>query len=308
MKRVLRTTMMALLVMMLLVGMMAPAAMAAYEPVYTAEIPVSIFMDTSPEAGLEVPETDSIDVTVVPITEGSPAATESSFVINCVGGDTKKGVGSFKAGPFDKPGLHSYHVTLGTSKQVFALEDTEKHFIVDVYVVNNADYTGLTTEVRYYNAEVGENGDLVMGTKCTGLEDINLYCPPMTITVSKRWPDGGSRPITVMLYEIVGADENERTEIDKITLDSASDWQHTFYGLDSRKDYVLDEVDLAKFHESYKYDKTDDLNWYVTITNTRSLYQTGQLNWPIPFLVCFGAMFMLAGVILLRKKEEQTNE
>ena len=70
MKRVLRTTMMALLVMMLLVSMMAPAAFA-YGAV-SHSLTVTVNMYASPAKG-EVPATDVVPVTVTPIegTEGS---------------------------------------------------------------------------------------------------------------------------------------------------------------------------------------------------------------------------------------------
>ena len=88
MKRVLRTTMMALLVMVLCVGMLAPTAMAAYTPVYTDEIPVTIFMESIPE-GEELPVSDAIEVTIQTLSEGSPDAAPDSPHPNltCLGWD-----------------------------------------------------------------------------------------------------------------------------------------------------------------------------------------------------------------------------
>lgn len=327
MKRVLRTTMMALLVMILLVGMMAPAAMAAsvYTEVSTPDIPITITMDTSPVSGEEVPATDTISVTVEALTTGSPAATKSQFVINCVGGEVKQGTGSFKVGPFNKPGIHKYHVTLGASNHEFALEDEAKHFIVIVSVTNKKDYSGLETTVAIHNAEIDDDGVLVMGTKCKKLEDENLYYPPLTITVNKRWASGGAFPVTVYLYEKIETDQDLNGDgvvddkdglnlVDQVILSGENSWSHVFTEtpdgdkLDYRNEYVVVEENVPRYHESYSYNKDDAFNWIVTVTNTKSLYQTGQLNWPIPVLVCMGSMLMLAGVMMLRKKEEQTNE
>ena len=41
-----------------------------------------------------------------------------------------------------------------------------------------------------------------------------------------------------------------------------------------------------------------------TVVNHHALIQTGQLNWPIPLLVCAGALLIALGVILLSKKRK----
>ena len=45
----------------------------------------------------------------------------------------------------------------------------------------------------------------------------------------------------------------------------------------------------------------------LTVTNTASLIQTGQLNWPIAVLGCAGMLLILLGVLMTkrRKAEEQ---
>ena len=41
----------------------------------------------------------------------------------------------------------------------------------------------------------------------------------------------------------------------------------------------------------------------VTITNTATLIQTGQLNWPIPVLGGLGALMLLCGILVLKKRK-----
>lgn len=45
-----------------------------------------------------------------------------------------------------------------------------------------------------------------------------------------------------------------------------------------------------------------------TGTAAEALIQTGQLNWPIPVLVCGGLFFLVLGIILLRRKDEPDDE
>lgn len=42
----------------------------------------------------------------------------------------------------------------------------------------------------------------------------------------------------------------------------------------------------------------------VTITNTATLLQTGQLNWPIPVLCGLGVLLVAFGIIMILKKRK----
>lgn len=314
MKRVLRTTMMALLVMVLCVGMLAPTAMAAYTPVYTDEIPVTIFMESIPE-GEELPVSDAIEVTIQTLSEGSPDAAPDKLVIDCLSANGDAGTTeTFKLGPFDKPGLHTYGVTIGTSSNEFSESDSEVYYVVKVSVTNKEDYSGLETTVAIRKTtsdfHIDENEP-----KPDSITDTNYYVPPLDITVVKKWVNGYAKSVTVNLVEVADVlneetGEVEATEIirDTVILSKENDWQHVFEDLDPRITWKVKEEKLSDFSVSYKYNKDDPYSWVVRITNTAALYQTGQLNWPIPVLVCAGSMCMLAGMFLLRKKEEQTNE
>ena len=47
---------------------------------------------------------------------------------------------------------------------------------------------------------------------------------------------------------------------------------------------------------------------YVTVRNTESLIQTGQLNWPVPVLAGAGLVLVLAGAFALRRKRASHEE
>lgn len=42
----------------------------------------------------------------------------------------------------------------------------------------------------------------------------------------------------------------------------------------------------------------------VTITNTKTLIQTGQLNWPIWVLAAAGILLVVLGVVILTKRKQ----
>ena len=70
--------------------------------------------------------------------------------------------------------------------------------------------------------------------------------------------------------------------------------------LDPQGNWQVTETNIPKdYTPSYKAEGDT-----VTITNTRTLIQTGQLNWPIWLLGGGGLTLVLAGAVLLRKKKQ----
>ena len=101
---------------------------------------------------------------------------------------------------------------------------------------------------------------------------------PKDLTVKKVWSDendkSGSRPdyVTVTLY-------NGDKAAQKITLGDWNNWTYTWKDLDGSGNWSVIETGIPKgYTPSYR---TGDV---VTITNTASLIQTGQLNSRIPVL------------------------
>ena len=308
MKRVLRTTMMALLVMVLCVGMLAPTAMAyTYEPV-SEDIPVTIFMKSTVEGG-ELPESDDIEVTVVTLSEGSPDAVDASFVITTESADGAEGTtGTFTVGPYTKPGDHYYGVTIHTSDHEKIDGDVEIYYLLHIQVLNKDDYSGLRINPQARIADSSFNALDVENVK-RSITDINFYVPPLNIKVVKKWAGSIGGEVKMDLIVYANAEDEKGTVVETARLNKENNWQHTFEDLDSRLLWDVKETKVpAGYWASYKADKTDPYNWIITVTNASALYQTGQLNWPIPVLICCGSVLMLAGILLLRKREETVNE
>ena len=121
---------------------------------------------------------------------------------------------------------------------------------------------------------------------------------PLDITVCKVWSgdDGKDRPdsVTVTLY-------NGDAAYDTIRLGAWNNWSCSWKDLNADGNWQVVETNIPKgYVPSYRVS-----NGVVTITNTRSLIQTGQLNWPIWVLGGAGlALVALGGAILVKKKKQ----
>lgn len=125
---------------------------------------------------------------------------------------------------------------------------------------------------------------------------------PVDLTVKKVWSDennkNGNRPdsVTVTLY-------NGKEAVEKITLSAKNNWTYTWEDLDGSGDWSVLETGIPKGYTP-SYRTNGDV---VTITNTATLIQTGQLNWPILVLGGLGMLMIFCGVIVMRKKKENGN-
>lgn len=121
-----------------------------------------------------------------------------------------------------------------------------------------------------------------------------------TVTVHKIWFDDkdkrGKRPdcITVTLY-------NGAQAVEQVTLSAANDWAYTWNDLDASGSWSVIESNTPKgYTPAYCLDGN-----VITITNTATLLQTGQLNWPIPMLVSLGALCICIGIALMQKNRKR---
>ena len=120
---------------------------------------------------------------------------------------------------------------------------------------------------------------------------------PLDITVYKEWSsdDGKDRPdsVTVTLY-------NGETAYDTVRLGAWNNWSYSWKDLNAYGNWQVIETNIPKgYVPSYRVS-----NGVVTITNTRSLIQTGQLNWPIWVLGGAGLVLItLGGAMLVKKKK-----
>ena len=120
---------------------------------------------------------------------------------------------------------------------------------------------------------------------------------PVEITACKRWSGDSSkeRPesVTVTLYD-------GKTAYETVRLSDKNDWSYTWEDLDADGNWQVVETNIPKgYVPSYKV-KGD----VVTITNTKTLIQTGQLNWPIWVLGGAGILLVVLGVVILTKRKQ----
>ena len=129
-------------------------------------------------------------------------------------------------------------------------------------------------------------------------EDTPVPDKPLKITVRKVWSgdDHKNRPksVTVTLFD-------GKKAYDTVKLSDENNWTYTWDDPSLRGNWQVIEKNIPKGYVP-SYSVSGDV---VTITNTRSLIQTGQLNWPVWVLGGAGiALITLGGAMLLKKKKE----
>ena len=85
--------------------------------------------------------------------------------------------------------------------------------------------------------------------------------------------------------------------IDTVILNSTNKWTHTFKNLEKSDKYSVREINIPK---GYKVSYTNN-EYIFTVTNTDTLANTGQLFYSIIILAVFGLIFILLGVIEIKK-------
>ena len=121
---------------------------------------------------------------------------------------------------------------------------------------------------------------------------------PLDLTVRKVWSSDAlkNRPssVTVTLY-------NGDVPYETVRLGSWNNWTYTWKDPNAYGNWQVIETNIPKGYVP-SYSVSGNI---VTITNTRSLIQTGQLNWPIWVLGGAGlALVALGGALLVKKKKE----
>lgn len=123
---------------------------------------------------------------------------------------------------------------------------------------------------------------------------------PLDITVHKVWSNdnGKARPssVTVTLY-------NGDIAYDRVRLSAHNNWTYTWKDPNAYGNWQVIETNIPKGYVP-SYSVSGDI---VTVTNTRSLIQTGQLNWPIWVLGGAGLALVALGGAMLVKKKKQNN-
>lgn len=126
---------------------------------------------------------------------------------------------------------------------------------------------------------------------------------PVSLNVVKKWQDNNKNRPTSLTVHLLCQGEIA----DTVTLTAANGWKYSWTGLDAYYKWTVEEVVPEGYKATYStYGDT------VTITNKAdwykppkdSLIQTGQLNWPVPVLVCLGLAMLAAGCVLLRRGKQ----
>ena len=125
---------------------------------------------------------------------------------------------------------------------------------------------------------------------------------PLDITVHKVWSNdnGKARPssVTVTLY-------NGDIAYDRVRLSAHNNWTYTWKDPNAYGNWQVIETNIPKgYVPSYSVSADGTV---VTITNSKSLIQTGQLNWPIWVLGGAGLALVALGGAMLVKKKKQNN-
>lgn len=127
------------------------------------------------------------------------------------------------------------------------------------------------------------------------------YYPPRDISVQKVWNDDGKdRPSSVSV-----ALSNEDGVFDTVVLNDGNGWKYVWNDLDANKKWSVEETDVPK---GYKATYSSQDGYAFTVTNTASLIQTGQPDWPVPVLLFAGSFLLCAGIIVRvagRKSDEE---
>ena len=121
-----------------------------------------------------------------------------------------------------------------------------------------------------------------------------------TIKVNKVWVDRDNRvprQVYVTLY-------NGEAAVETITLSPDNNWTHTWEGLAVDGNWQIMETNVPNgYTPTYKVE--GDM---VTITNTESLIQTGQLNWPVAVMGGAGILLLLCGAAMVMRKKREADE
>ena len=118
-----------------------------------------------------------------------------------------------------------------------------------------------------------------------------------SITIQKVWNTDASTQaaehVTVQLLR-------NGNVVKTATLNAQNNWQVTYTDMPESDAYSIKEVDVPKgFTATYQ-----QKGYVLTVTNTSTLIQTGQLIWPIPVLAVSGMLLIAVGITLLKKKRK----
>ena len=114
------------------------------------------------------------------------------------------------------------------------------------------------------------------------------------LTVVKKWEGKrGASSVTMALY-------NGTERVKTVELSDENGWSYTFTGLDPKGSWQVIEQSVPKGYTPV-YEKSGST---VTVTNTDRLIQTGVNNALVWALAAAGALLVIAGAVLLKKRKK----
>lgn len=120
----------------------------------------------------------------------------------------------------------------------------------------------------------------------------NIY-KEIDLTVKKVWNTNISEVPPMVEIELYKGEEL----IDTIELSEENKWTHTWLDIEKSDKYQVKEINIPK---GYKVTYSKE-GYEFTVTNTDTLANTGQLFYSIIILAVLGIVFILFGVIELKK-------
>lgn len=281
----------AVLLLVLLYLTLLPAAAFAADPIDVA-VPVTVKV-----TGAAPTPDETYTVRLEPLEDGMPMPGETADHedLTITGAGTK----SFPDITFTRVGEYTYKVTQ------LAGQNSKGHYDSTVYYLR---ITIVNAENGGFDSYVSAHTDKEMLNKTEAIAFVNSYdaapvpTPAATttkesLTVRKVWSGRStSRPSSVTIQLMDG-----QTVAETVTLGDWNGWTYTWRDLDKEgHDWNAYETNVPKgYRADYSYSGDT-----VTICNTETLIQTGQLNWPVPVMGGTGSLLMLSGFVMLTKKRK----
>ncbi len=250
------------------------------------------------------PEFDYLEIYLQALPHDPAGNPISPNVLAELAADTRKGAQSEYAWMVDF--LSQLNISLNSSQTGTHANLTQLVYLGTIRQGQTLDLTALlSVSDDMGNDFMGRIGEVDWQLVMHGFGD------PFDLTVVKKWVDDGNknRPksIDVQLYcedEPVSEEEGGL-----VTLSKDNEWTHTWEDLDSQYEWTVKEVKVPNNYKAKYKTKGDpeDGQVTITITNSSTLLQTGQLNWPIAVLGTLGLVTMGYGLVLVSKKRKEEN-
>lgn len=125
------------------------------------------------------------------------------------------------------------------------------------------------------------------------------------LTVHKNWLDNNRNRPQELVVQLLRDNQVAET----VVLNRENSWKYTwdnlngYYEWDVRELLVSEDYSVTYSRSGNTITITNKASWYVPPSDL--LIQTGQLNWPVPVLFGAGLIFLLLGLVLLKRREDQ---